>query len=366
MAPVIERRVVSAAATAAPSVAKTVTVLQWNVLADGLAQTDKFPVDPGHLEWEHRAPLILKELSSSGADIMCMQELNHWGACQPDDKPDDWAPAPHYLVGCIACAAVGPTRGAQELRPGPDCPPTPPPGRAGRTCAGSEEYFKPKMEELGYKGIFIAKEKSPTVKLGYPADGCSIFYRASRFEAVSEGKGEVYMGEDGSPMTQHNLRITLRDRETSRELVVATTHLKAKAGEEENKLRVAQTKQLLAGLQQDCSNPEGSVPRLVILAADFNTTPEMEPVKLVQCHPIGLQSVLQPEGLFQAHFSTWKFRGEKEKKELIDFMWHSKELEPVSGWAMPTEVEIGEKGLPNEGYPSDHLSLMYTFAIPPA
>lgn len=307
MAPVIERRVVSAAATAAPSVAKTVTVLQWNVLADGLAQTDKFPVDPGHLEWEHRAPLILKELSSSGADIMCMQELNHW-----------------------------------------------------------EEYFKPKMEELGYKGIFIAKEKSPTVKLGYPADGCSIFYRASRFEAVSEGKGEVYMGEDGSPMTQHNLRITLRDRETSRELVVATTHLKAKAGEEENKLRVAQTKQLLAGLQQDCSDPEGSVPRLVILAADFNTTPEMEPVKLVQCHPIGLQSVLQPEGLFQAHFSTWKFRGEKEKKELIDFMWHSKELEPVSGWAMPTEVEIGEKGLPNEGYPSDHLSLMYTFAIPPA
>eukprot|EP00798_Chlamydomonas_sp_ICE-L_P025637 gene25637-11295_t len=50
-------------------------VLQWNVLADGLAQSGDFiNVPPEILEWRFRAPLVLQELTDSEADIICLQE----------------------------------------------------------------------------------------------------------------------------------------------------------------------------------------------------------------------------------------------------------------------------------------------------
>ena len=36
-------------------------------------------VDPHLLRWEVRLPLILAEIREAGADIMCFQELNHYG-----------------------------------------------------------------------------------------------------------------------------------------------------------------------------------------------------------------------------------------------------------------------------------------------
>ncbi len=52
-----------------------------HVRADGLAQNGDFvKVPPEVLEWNHRMPLVLAEILESGADIVCMQELNHFGA----------------------------------------------------------------------------------------------------------------------------------------------------------------------------------------------------------------------------------------------------------------------------------------------
>ena len=31
------------------------------------------------LEWEFRAPLVLREILESEADVLCLQELNHFG-----------------------------------------------------------------------------------------------------------------------------------------------------------------------------------------------------------------------------------------------------------------------------------------------
>jgi mRNA deadenylase 3'-5' endonuclease subunit Ccr4 len=31
------------------------------------------------LQWEHRLPLILQEVREANADIICLQELNHFG-----------------------------------------------------------------------------------------------------------------------------------------------------------------------------------------------------------------------------------------------------------------------------------------------
>jgi mRNA deadenylase 3'-5' endonuclease subunit Ccr4 len=52
-------------------------VMQWNILADGLAQDGSFDnVDSKHLTWEYRLPLIVNEIRSYNPDIFCLEELN--------------------------------------------------------------------------------------------------------------------------------------------------------------------------------------------------------------------------------------------------------------------------------------------------
>ena len=76
-----------------------IKVLQWNVLADGLAQNGNFiqvstslhsltlvhkerrrcQVPSSLLEWDSRWPLILKEIQEADADLVCLQEVNKYG-----------------------------------------------------------------------------------------------------------------------------------------------------------------------------------------------------------------------------------------------------------------------------------------------
>lgn len=52
-------------------------VLQWNVLADQLAEN--FPrVDSSFLQWERRFTLIKAELTRANADLLCLQEVDHY------------------------------------------------------------------------------------------------------------------------------------------------------------------------------------------------------------------------------------------------------------------------------------------------
>ena len=52
-------------------------VLQWNVLADQLA--DNFPrVDRALLQWEGRFALMKAELTRANADLLCLEEVDHY------------------------------------------------------------------------------------------------------------------------------------------------------------------------------------------------------------------------------------------------------------------------------------------------
>lgn len=52
-------------------------IMQWNCLADGLAQEGSFDnVEVQHLVWEYRMPLIVKEIRTLNPDIFCLEELN--------------------------------------------------------------------------------------------------------------------------------------------------------------------------------------------------------------------------------------------------------------------------------------------------
>lgn len=63
------------------------------------------------LQWEHRGPLILQEIREADADIICLQELNHFGkqAAQlgagiPHDSSRPMPTARHHTAaGQVAC-----------------------------------------------------------------------------------------------------------------------------------------------------------------------------------------------------------------------------------------------------------------------
>eukprot|EP00775_Hariotina_reticulata_P003332 gene3332-3609_t len=226
-------------------------VATFNILADGLAQTGDFVKVPiSCLQWEYRLPLILQEIRAANADIICLQELNHFDA--------------------LAAALI------------PE----------------------------GYSAFFRAKQPSPALKFGFPADGIALFYRHSRFSCFPEPAGHCFESMDGQPAAQGYVTAQLHDKQSGRCILVAATHLKAKAGADNEQTRVHQ---------------------------------------YIQQHELGLDSIWE-------EFTTWKFRSSGVAKRTIDFIWYSKQqLVPTSRWRMLSESEIGPEGLPSRHYPSDHM-----------
>jgi len=57
-------------------------------------------------------------------------------------------------------------------------------------------------------------------------------------------------------------------------------------------------------------------------------------------------------------YTTWKIRETGEQKHILDYIFHSPQLETISTLDMPTEEQIGEDRLPSLEFASDHLSLV--------
>ena len=249
------------------------TLLSWNVLADGLAQTDRWAhCPPAALEWPARRTRLLCEVDAARPDIVCLQECNHY--------TDFWAP---------------------------------------------------EMAARGFDGAFWAKPGSPAARAGAPPDGCAVFFRANRFAAAAvlgeafsarcaaaatpgggrtprpgapapdngatdeEPYGSRVSDRGGAPVTasgeslpaptpprgvQGCLVVTLTDALSGRPIIVACTHLKAKAGEEEEVVRRRQAAEAVARLRQAAGEARsgragapGAAHPVQLLAGDFNAGP---------------------------------------------------------------------------------------------
>jgi len=115
------------AVTAGP----VVRVQQFNVLADGLAglrpDQGKFSrLDKSVLDWEARKTLLLNEIVQYDADIITLQEVDHY-----------------------------------------------------------HDFFQPQLEALGYVGYFAPKPTSACLDVSDSNDGCALFVRRSRLRVVS-------------------------------------------------------------------------------------------------------------------------------------------------------------------------------------
>ena len=134
-------------------------------------------------------------------------------------------------------------------------------------------FFEEALRRAGYEGVFFAKLHSPCEGLGFPADGCALFWRGTLLEAAAPADAAPYVGAGGAALNQGRLIQLLRERATGDLLLAATTHLKAK--EDSEGVRALEAAQLVAALRS--AGGEGAAGRLggvpVVLCGDFNDSP---------------------------------------------------------------------------------------------
>jgi nocturnin len=157
----------------------------------------------------------------------------------------------------------------------------------------------------------------------------------------------------------------LRIRESSQEICVATTHLKARTGALLSTLRNEQGKDLLDFVTSHYGG------RPVIISGDFNAEPT-EPVylTLLNNQTLRLASAYAAPGdgsdaaRTEPPYTTWKIREEGEVCHTIDYVFYSQDSLSVEAVLdFPTGDEIGEGRVPSFGYPSDHFSLVCDFRL---
>lgn len=301
------------------------SVLQFNVLAEGLSSGPDAPTPfaatrkSGYggftavprpevcLDFSKRKWLLLDEMIRSEADVITLQECDHW-----------------------------------------------------------EDFFLPKMQLFGYAGEFRAKEDSPCLQFGYFSDGVAILYKESAWLPLAPAVSDNFTAADGVKEGQVYLIQSLEHRATGSRLTVGTTHLKAKCTAANEARRVHAVKQLLAVLEATAAAvPGGSA---MLLAGDLNadayTVTEKQETVVARCVPAVVAT-----GLFESAYplpatehdmyTTWKKRGAHEAKHTIDYVWHSKgSISTIATLDHVAEDVMEPARLPGFRFPSDHLSLL--------
>ena len=328
----------TATTTTAATTATTTTLLQFNMLARGLssggpAVAPFTPTKAGAfggftavpspevcLDFEVRKWLLLDEMLTSGADIVTFQECDHFA-----------------------------------------------------------DFFEPAMALFGYTGHFVAKGDSPCLQFGYYSDGVGIFYKDSVWSAAGAGPTTGYFC-DAAGKAEGNVYMVLPlvRAGTGEQVLVATTHLKAKISAENEARRARQATQLLAAIRQEQVRYPASA---VLLGADFNTDSynvvEKGTTVNALCIPTMVQSGMHSAYPLQrcaedqnGNYTTWKKRGKYEAKHTIDYIWHQDAADGGTGLecvetldAVPDHA-MDEARLPGFRYPSDHLSICAKFAFP--
>ena len=175
----------------------------------------------------------------------------------------------------------------------------------------------------------------------------------------------------GVASNQVILSLNLRHKESGKEICVATTHLKARSGDLLSTVRNEQGKDILEFLE----TMHADMP--IVITGDFNDEPsesvfktmtENEKTPLIsaykmidKCHKNSEDSLSDVNDNLE--YTTWKIRETGEQKHILDYIFHSPQLETVATLDMPTEQQIGEDRLPSLQFASDHLSLVADIRI---
>ncbi|KAI9031090.1 Endonuclease/exonuclease/phosphatase [Hyaloraphidium curvatum] len=312
-------------------------VLQWNILADGLAQHGSFAFfePPGTSE---RA------------------ESDRSGARNASDDTDEWNPLRKYPAKLLEWPHRGPLVVYGLLT-------DPPADFLALMEVNQFPYMQDALSPHGYEGVFRPKPHAAAGDFGFAPDGVALFWNARRWEAEATGSRNF----DGGNANQLLLHGIFREKGGSARVLVAGTHFKAKTGAANDATRLRHARETLAILSELSAQHPGMP---VVLAGDLNTAPDSEAVRT-------LGEVFDPVAPFaedsNGYWTTWKSRtkdggGYEHVKRTIDYILLSSSdrlagrSDPGTGtwtvvdrWIPLDEQAIGERGLPCDWYPSDHI-----------
>ena len=305
-----------------------ITVVQYNCLADGLsggdAGFDSLP--PDEMAWPKRGFELTRKIIDADADVVCLQEVDHY-----------------------------------------------------------HDTFRPALHAQGYDGVYREDEWSPCIKTtdGKLADGVAIFYKREKLELLGMHVPFTPRDVKVPPIEERRdagkclvarlrMRAPIEQRRgpgwryytcAKLDFIVATLHLASEKNEEGVKRREAQAlcamKEILTFKAMSGAGREDRLSPIVV-AGDLNAQPHEPAVEVFK--KLGLMSCYARHIRAEPLFTTWKIRTGPykpgEAKMTIDYIFaqHSA-FDVYDVLAMPRSDEIGPKGLPCRGHPSDHLML---------
>ncbi|TPX34773.1 hypothetical protein SeMB42_g07276 [Synchytrium endobioticum] len=336
--------------------ADTFTLLCYNTLCEKYASSSSYGYTPSWaLNWEYRKEILLQEILTYNADIVCLQEVE---------------------------------------------------------MAQYEEYFRDQLQQHGdYESVFWPKSRARTMseyeRRG--VDGCATFYKASKFSLVEKHliefqqiamqRPEFRKTEDilNRVMIKDNIAvITLLElKETGSRVLVTNAHLHWDPTYRDVKL--VQTAMLMdelqrvvniyaalpsrhPGHQQLASNPS-RMP--VVIAGDFNSLPNsgvyefLSSAHVSQGHVDFGSYIYGPytsEGLTHrmslksayAHIGELDFTNFTPTfKGVIDYIWYTTSTLVITGLLSNIDRDYSRNvvGFPNWHHPSDHIPLVVAVGI---
>lgn len=281
-----------------------IRVLQWNVLSQALGKSnDNFVKCPAKaLDWRTRRFRMLEEIARHDADVICLQEVDHF------------------------------------------------------------RFLKKSLAALGYAGHFTPKPDSPCLYLANNAgpDGCAIFYKKDKFDLCKLDSRVIEVWRVQS--NQVVLSMTLRSKESGNEVVFATTHLKARNGALMPTLRNEQGKDLLEYVVSHANGRPVVVTGDFNAQPDepvYQTMTTSNELRLTSAY----SDINRMEADYTT-WKIREDGEHKETLDYV-FLSSNRGLAVDSVLEMPTGQQIGPDRLPSLAYASDHFSLVADIKLSP-
>ena len=243
------------------------------------------------------------------------------------------------------------------------------------------DFFQPILKLLGYQGIFVPKPNSPCANSGWYSDGCAFFWNEREFELLDQDLF-TYQDPDGNNYNQVCIVATMKHRKSNEVVVFAVTHLKSGKGTKQEVTRTKQVQQLLEKLESIHTHDNDSIQQSskdnirIIVMGDFNSDIREEEscVQHIAFHKESNKNnqswksayqITPPDDLF---YTTWKIRGPKAQKRVIDYIFYNggdngSNISCTYVMDVPSEDYLEPTKLPGFKYPSDHLAIGAIFEI---
>ncbi|UJR32831.1 hypothetical protein I4U23_020293 [Adineta vaga] len=229
-----------------------------------------------------------------------------------------------------------------------------------------ECFLQHHLPKHGYTCFFTPKPKSPcftfqndTANFKGP-DGVLLCYKTDLFEEIQ--RYYYKQSNDNIQGKPFFAALELKHKPSSTNIVFVGTHLKAK--KPFANMRITQTKAILQYLSEHYSTRTHT-----IIAGDFNGDSEEPFYDMIRQSGFSsaYRTFLNDK---EPPFTTWKFREhngiEDDQCRTIDYIFYKSEgFTPMAILQLPSREDIGCNGLPSDEYPSDHLAIETIFNINP-